>query len=179
MANTNLYLTDGVTPITWGSGVNQTYQLDLYGADSGVLRGPCRAGQKGDLGASRAEQFYVQMDTSCQSAPTAGTSLWLYWAQSPSGQAATENPANLPGSAAIWNGPFGGGDVTNGLRNLDLVGVMSLVANTGVQSAIFYPFSPMARYGMPVVYMNDVNVQLASGLGNHSITFYPVVDQGQ
>jgi hypothetical protein len=174
---TSLYFVDS-TPIIWGSGLpTANYQLNLQGVDSGVIRGPAHQGQKGDLGANRPEQYSVHFQTACQLAPTAGTTVWLYWGQSPSGQNATMNPANLTGNDGVYNGYSSDG--VTAIRQLDLIGVMSMSAVTGIQHMVFSPFSPLDRYGMPVVYMNDVNVQLSSGVANHFVTLYPITDQGQ
>jgi hypothetical protein len=171
----NIYLTDS-TPIIWASGFGN-YQLSLQMCGTGLNVGPCRVGAKGDLGASRPEQYCGFLSVQFNYAPTAGNSIQVYWAPSPSSTAGAWNPANLAGVDGTWNGYTT--DASQAVRQLQMIGAMSVSATTTTQVCDLGPFTPYYRYGFPVIYMNDCTQPLASSNAPHFLALYPAIDQVQ
>lgn len=155
------------TPITWlASG--GTYGLTL----TSVANAGARQGAKGDLGAVRQRKYNVQMQIQLAVAGTAGNTVDLYWAESNSATAGTNNPGNTTGTDAAYT-------PSDYLPQLQYVGslVVSNAAGTGIQIANVGPFSPRFRYGMPVI-VNNSGQALGATAGNFSLSFTPQTDVG-
>lgn len=160
--------TDG-TPLSWKAS-GGTYALTC----TSVTNGNGRQGAKGDLGATRAKQYALQVTFSVGSAATAGLEIEIYWAGSPSATAGTSNPGGTSGTDATFNTT-----PDEYKAQLQFVGalVLSNNAGTGVQTQNLGPFTPRFRYGMPVI-VNKSGQTLGGTAGDHAVTLTPMSEHG-
>lgn len=162
-------LTEVGTPITWKSS-GGTYALTL----TSVTTGNGRQGAKGDLGQYRAKEWAVLFSSAVGSAVTApNQELELWWANSDSPTAGTNNPGGTSGTDATFNTA-----PTEYTPQLQFIGslMMSNNAGTAVQSQ-WFKFTPLCRYGMPVV-RNATGQTLSGTAGNHQVQLTPNLDGG-
>ena len=142
------------------------YALSLNGlTDTSARQGP-----KGDLGATRAAEYALQLVIDANVAPTDGEEVQVFWAGSPNATAGSENPGGTTGTDAAYSDP------TNDSKQLQLVGVMSVMATTSDQYQTFR-YRPPYRYGMPVVWNNSG--QTLASAGNSLVAVYPITDEIQ
>lgn len=164
----NLTLADG-SAISWQAS-GGTYALTC----TSVTNNNGRQGVKGDLGATRAQRYAVQVTFSVGSAATNGLEIEVYWAASPSATAGTSNPGGTSGTDATFN-------TTPDEYKLQLQFIGSLVlsnnAGTGIQTTNLGPFTPRFRYGMPVI-VNKSGQTLGATAGDHTVVLYPMQDAG-
>jgi len=127
-----------------------------------------REGAKVDLGAAWAQEWLVMFASAVGSAATNGLTLDLYWADSTSGTAGTDNPGNTSGTdGALSNG-------SELVKQLTFVGSLNLsnARGTNVQKQFFSLF-PRSRYGMPVV-VNSSGQTLSGTAADHEVRLTPV-----
>lgn len=129
-----------------------------------------RCGAKGDLGAFWDRRWRVVLKWACTSAPTAGNLVELWWADSPSATAGTDNAGAASGTDAAFATP---GEYK---FQLQYVGALYLSNNAGtaVQEQHF-DFYPGSRYGMPVL-VNSSGVAGSGTAGNFEVRIVPVDD---
>jgi hypothetical protein len=138
-----------------------------------------RQSDKVNLGANRYEGYLVSAALELAATPTAGNTISLHWAPSPSGTAATANPGGVSGSNAAYTGYSS--NVAASVLQLQFIGdfVCTAQATTTVQVATNIGILwPLHRYGSLVVYNN-------SGAAIHSddvechVVFTPLARQIQ
>ncbi len=76
------------------------YDIELADVADDVARQSAKA----DLGENRAQEYSVRAAFEFAATPTAGETVGLYWAPSPSGTAENANPANVTGADAAYAG---------------------------------------------------------------------------
>lgn len=177
MANEVLHKTG--TPIVWadstdysGPDFTQTHQLDLTSLGSGAAR----QGVKADLGATRARQYAVMVAFEFTGAPTAGTTVNIYWSSSPSATAGTANTGGASGTDAAYKY----GEEDEWVKQLDFLGslVATNDASTTVQKQVVAIFTPPQRYGMPVVH-NDTDDTGLNDAVEMYVALIPIIDEVQ
>jgi len=162
------------TPIVWdAAGTNYAFTL----ASLTTTATAAWQGVKGDLTTPRGARMLVRLQTQfvTNGTPAAGEVVEVYWAGSPSSTAGTDNPGGATGTNAAYTGV---GTGAQSKRQLQFVGALVLDASTGSQVADVGVFTPIHRYGMPVV-CNLSTRQLATTTTAHVLTVYPIVDQIQ
>lgn len=133
--------------------------------DLGALAtsGVAQQSVKLDLGSANLDvEYEMTAYIEWHSAPTAGGVVDFYVGFSDSGTAGNNNPANLSGTDAVFQGY--GADTASGteaLRQLEYVGSLIATADADVQVATVGVFKPKARYMMLVV-VNNSSVNLAN-----------------
>lgn len=155
-------------PLIWGSGSGQDYAISLDGLSAAAIR----QGVKGDLGKNTgghvSGRFAVVLEWDATSSPTSGGTIDLYWAGSPSSTAATDNPGETTGADAAYS-------ITDGEKQLELVGKLTVYASTNTQRTIVGVLEPKFRYGMPVVDNNASTAAASADLGR--VYLYPIPDE--
>lgn len=138
-----------------------------------------RQGVKGDLGATRGRLWVPRLAINLDVAPTAGDTIELWWAASPSAVAGTSNPGATTGADAAYTGSAGG-TVDETKFQLKFLGALILTpdADTVVQVQDMAPFVPVYRYGMPVL-VNKSNRALEGDDDSHQIELFEVIDESQ
>lgn len=138
-----------------------------------LANGAYRQGAKGDLGASRAQEWAVMFASSVGSAATNGLTIGLWWAPSTSATAGTDNPGNCDGTdSALTNG-------AELVSQLIYIGSLNLsnARGTNIQKQ-YFTFFPPTRYGMPVV--GDLSGQTLGGTAaDHEVRLTPIEDNIQ
>lgn len=127
-----------------------------------------RQGAKIDLGATWDAEWLVVFESAVGSAATNGAEIQLFFGESLSGTAGTDNPGNLTGADAGLSVP------SELIGQLLYVGslVLSNTLGTGKQVTTMR-YRPLSRYVMPVVY--NLSAQTLSGTaGNHAVRMIPV-----
>jgi hypothetical protein len=129
-----------------------------------------RQGAKGDLGTPFARVYNVLFTASVGVAATNGNTIDLYWCQSTSATAGTDNPGALSGTDASAATPA---ELT---LQLVYVGRLALsnAQGTGIQKQSFLLF-PKTQYGFPVV-VNSSGQTMGATAGDHTITLTPCED---
>lgn len=180
MATENL-VKDG-TPVVWAdttdynsanSGFTRTHQLDL----TGVADTEAREGAKADLGATRAKQYAVRVGIEMDVAPTAGTTIEVYWSASHSGTAGTGNDGGCSGA----DGDYKNGEESEWVKQLTLIGVLVLTndaAATVQYGTISNAFMPPQRYGQPVV-LNKGGQAMEGDAVEMFVALIPTIDEFQ
>ncbi len=153
------------TALSWKASGGD-YALTL----TSVTNGNGRQGAKGDLGQYWADGFSALFSAAVGSAATNGNVIELWWAPSPSATAGTDNPGGLSGTDATFNTT-----PDEYKYQLQYIGSLNLSNNAGtaVQTQVFAPFVPFARYGMPVV-VNKSGQTLSSTAGNFEVRLIPI-----
>lgn len=171
MANPVLIKTD--TPIVWKA-AGGTYAMTM----TGIAINAAVQGAKGDLGATRAARWAVQVENNMDVAPGAGKVLEYWWSSSPSAVAGTQNTGAASGADAAYTGSAAG-SVDETKVQMDLIGSLPLTpdADAVVQSKVFV-LMPLHRYGMPVL-VNKADQALEGDDDAHRITLTPIVDEIQ
>jgi hypothetical protein len=138
---------------------------------------------KMDLGATRAQQMVVRLQTQFTAAPTAGGTLEVYVGFSSQSTATSGNVAGLTGSDALYTGQSN--NAGDAKRQLTFVGVMVVAAVSStttsasvVQVADVGSFVPTDRY-CQVVVVDNTSQNMATYSAWHVCTIYPVVDEVQ
>lgn len=134
---------------------------------------------KVDLGATRAQQMLVRLQTAFTTAPTAGGAVEVYVGFSSQSTAASGNVAALSGADTAYTGY--GNDVSQAKRQLTFVGVLSASVTTSTtvpQICDVGTFTPMDRYGQIVV-VNTATQPLSTSTTLHAVTIYPLIDEVQ
>ncbi len=169
------------TPVVWADTTDyagdlgtRTHQIDL----TSVGAAAAREGAKADLGATRAAVFAVTVAIEFAVAPTSGNVVAIWWAASPHATAGTANPGGCTGADAAYTGTAGD-SLADSILQLDLIGVLSCTsdATTVVQ---FNPFvySPIHRYGFPVIY-NEADQAFVADAVEMAVALTPIIDEVQ
>ncbi len=157
------------TAITWTDG--GTYELDL----GSLANDDAWQGAKGDLGATRARQYTVEVTIDPNVAPTDPDAVIdIYWSASASATAGTGNVGGTSGTNLAFESTIA--DVNEKVRHMIHIGSFALTADAEPQTTMFYGFEPPARYGMPVV-VNRCGETLDSTDTSHSVILRPLEDQ--
>lgn len=171
MANEVLIKTG--TPLVWKA-AGGDYAITL----ASIAVNAARQGVKGDLGATRAARWSVQVFINMDVAPTAGDIIEFWWSSSDSAVAATENTGAASGTDAAYTGSAGG---TVDETKVQMISIGNLVltpdADAVVQSQEFV-FFPLKRYGMPML-VNKADQILEGDDDVHKIVFTPIIDEIQ
>lgn len=148
------------SPTGGGQPTGTDADIDLGALATG---GVARQSVKMDLGSVNLDVQYEMMAyIEWHSAPTAGGTVDFYLGWSDSSTAANNNPANLSGTDAAFQGY--GADTASGteaLNQLDYIGSLVATADADVQVASIGVVAPKARYCMLVV-VNNSSVNLAN-----------------
>jgi hypothetical protein len=145
------------TPVVWAdstdysstnSGLSRTHQLLL----ENLANNAAREGAKADLGVAtvnRAPLYAVRVGFECNSAPTAGTLIEVYWSSSFSTTATVGNDGGAIGSDAAYHAA----EEDEWKKQLIYLGALVTTADTNTvpQYQTIGYFTPPHRYGMPVV----------------------------
>jgi hypothetical protein len=142
----------------------------LYTATS-VANDAARQGGKGDLGASWAREHNVAYETKMTSAPSNGKFIEIYWCESTSATAGTDNPGNLSGADGSVSNPD---EIKLQLTYLGAL-PLSNATGTGVQRKNFSLF-PRTRYGFPVS-VNKGGVAHSDTAADHKFVVTPIRDE--
>lgn len=154
------------TEITWKSS-GGTYTLTL----TSLTNGSCREGGKSatlvDGTKGMPEILVCRLESAVGSAATTGRELNLYFGESDSSTAGTNNPGNLTGADAGLSTP------TELLAQLGFAGSLSFsnTRGTNVQKAVLF-YWPKLPYIIPVLY-NDTGQTLSGTAGNHTLSVTP------
>lgn len=133
--------------------------------DLGALgtAGAARQSVKLDLGAVNLDvEYWMKAYIEFHSAPTAGGTVDFYLGFSNDATAGEDNPANLSGTDAVFQGY--GADTASGteaLPQLLYVGSLVVTADADIQVGDIGVFVPQARYCMLVV-VNNSSVAVAN-----------------
>lgn len=146
-----------------------------------AISGAARQSVKLNLGSVNLDLEYEMMAyIEWHSAPTAGGTVDFYIGWSDNATAGNNNPANLSGTDAVFQGY--GADTASGteaLKQLDYVGSLVATADADVQVASVGIFRPKAQYMMLVV-VNNSSVALANTDAiETAVTVTPLVTQIQ
>jgi len=152
--------------------------IDLGALGTG---GVARQSVKLDLGSANLDLEYEMIAyIEWHSAPTAGGTVDFYLGWSDASTAGNNNPANLSGTDAVFQGY--GADTASGteaLKQLDYVGSLVATADADVQVASVGMFAPKARYVCLVV-VNNSSVNLANTDAiETAVTITPITTQIQ
>jgi hypothetical protein len=145
------------------------------------ISGVARQSVKLDLGSANLDIEYEMMAyIEWHSAPTAGGTVDFYLGWSDNATAGSNNPANLSGTDAVFQGY--GADTASGteaLKQLDYVGSLVATADADVQVGSVGMFAPKARYVCLVV-VNNSSVALANTDAiETAVTVTPITTQIQ
>lgn len=171
MANEILIKTG--TPLVWKA-AGGDYAITL----ASIAVNAARQGVKGDLGATRAARWSVQLFTNLDVAPTPGDVIELWWSSSSSAVAGTENTGAASGVDAAYTGSAAG-SVDETKHQMDYIGGLILTpdADAVTQSQQFV-FFPLLRYGMPVL-VNKADQILEGDDDVHRVVLTPIIDEVQ
>ena len=169
------------TPTVWAdttdysataSGFTRTDQIDL----TSLASTKARQGAKADLGATRARLYAVRIGLEYAVAPTAGTTMEVYWSSSFSATAGTGNDGGASGS----DGAYQDSSEAEWKKQLIFLGSLVLTndATTVVQYGTVGYFTPPHRYGMPIV-VNLGGQALHSDAVEMFVALVPIIDEVQ
>jgi len=150
----------------------RTDQIDL----TGLAASDYRQSDKIDFGTSRAVNWMMRAAIEPVSAPAAGAVVEFFIGFSDSATAANNNPGNLSGSDADWNG-YGAADTdaTEVVGQLVRIGQLVFGADDDVHVGEIGVFTPLLRYGIVVV-RNGLAVALESDAVEMSVHLIPILD---
>ncbi len=150
----------------------RTDQIDL----TSLAASDYRQSAKVDLGATRAREWMLRAAIEPVSAPTAGDVVEFFIGFSDSATAANNNPGNLSGSDAAWNG-YGAADTdaTEVVGQLVRVGQLVFGADADVHIGEIGVFPALLRYGIVVV-RNGLSVALDTDAIQMSVHLIPIQD---
>ncbi len=152
-----------------------TYDIDMVG----LTVAQARMSLKADLGASRAEFFSVDMTMEMATDPISGEMWDIYWSESSSGTAATDNTGGVSGADADYAG-YNTLTLAESLRHLVFIGSLVMgAANTGdtgngIQHGHVGVFSPMQRYGVLVVHNQTSDIAHSDSV-EMGVRFTPLI----
>jgi len=156
--------TQGVTKIWKTTGGDYGLTLDSLANNAGRMGGAI------DLGDNYPRICAIQLTVKCQSAPTAGNTLEVYWAASADG---TTWPGKVTGNDAVYPAT-----VNDNKKQLLFIGCLPVTADISLQK-MFWAFSPPARYGVPVI-VNLAGQSLTNtNPSDHSLKLTPIYSQIQ
>ena len=171
------------TPIIWADATdwpvdgahglgNETYQLDL----TSVATTKARQAVKGDLGATRAANYFVKVAIEFAVAPAIGATVDIYWSPSQSATAATGNDGGASGADDAYKNS----EESEWLAQCIYLGSLSATADATptVQIQTVGKFSPPARYGMPIV-RNATAQAFHNDAVEMFVALIPIVDEAQ
>lgn len=167
------------TALVWANvgdygGGDRTLQLDL----TSLANGAARQGAKGDLGVKWARRHVALIWLEMNVAPASGVMVPVYWAPSPHGTAANENPGGCSGSDAAYTGTTGD-SLDDSLKQLILMAPCVLTSDVApVVQRFAFVFSPPLRYGMPVV-DNNGGQAFEGDAVEMAVKLIPIVDEIQ
>lgn len=151
---------------------DDNYQLNL----DTLATTKARQGVKGDLGATRAAEYYIKVGLEWGTAPAAGGVVNVYWSSSESETAATGNDGGCSGADAAYK------DAEEDEWVKQLIGPFPFTAtNDGAGTAqiqVVGRFRPPSRYGMPVVH-NRSSHAFDTDAANMFVALIPIVDEAQ
>lgn len=154
------------TAITWSpSGGDKLLSLTSLANDAareGAKSATLVDGTKG-----MPEVLDVRIESAVTSAATSGKEIELFFGESPSSTAGTDNPANLTGADASLSNP----DELKGQATFVGALVLSNARGTNVQKQRF-SYYPTLPYIIPLV-VNKSGVALSSTSGNHKVVVTP------
>lgn len=169
----NEVLVKSGTALTWKA-AGGDYAITL----ASIAVNAARQGAKGDLGATRAARWCVQVFINMDVAPTAGDIIEFWWSASSSAVAGTDNTGAASGADAAYTGSAGG-SVDETKYQMDYIGGLVLTPDAdGVVQSQKFVFFPLLRYGMPVL-VNKADQALEGDDDSHRITLTPIVDEIQ
>jgi len=151
----------------------RTDQIDLTSLGAGAYR----QSAKFDVGATRARDWIMRACIEPVSAPAATSpTVEFFLGFSDSATAGVNNPGNLSGSDAAYNG-YGAAasDATESIGQLMRVGHLPFSADDDVNVGEIGIFTPFLRYGILVV-RNNLAVALESDAVEMSIHLIPIQD---
>lgn len=155
------YIKSG-TPIVWKS-ADGDGDLTLTSLATTAMR----QGEKVDLGATRAARYAVVLRTKFAANPTAGQLVYVYFSQSPSATAGSQNPGRATGADAAY---------ADGATNqMTSAGALVALADQTAHDQLIGYLVAAQRYVSPVVY-NATGVGLSATAGDHELVLYPVQD---
>ena len=165
-------LTKSGTPIVWNNAVTN-YGLEMAGmvANTGVQ------GAKGDLGATRAREFDVDLVVQTATAPTAGGTYDLYWSPSVFSTANSGNPGGCTGASGNYSGQ-GVDSITNSVKQLSFIGALTVTNNPNARQSQHFVFAPSSRYGSPVV-INKTDQTNNASVIEHQLKLTPIIYESQ
>ena len=145
------------SPADSGTDFTEGTPTDVALTLSGVANAAARQSTKADLGANRAEKYSceVAVDFTAET-PTAGGTIDIYWAPSPTATQANGNVAGNSGAdAAAPGGALGTITLDEFVQQCVKIG--SLVTHDGavVQNGHVGILVPTLRYGQIIVYNNS------------------------
>ena len=163
-----LKLVRGTTLVFSNSGEYSPTQNQPTGTDADIdlgnlaSGGSARQSAKMDFTANVDMLYALVAYIEFFSAPTAGGTVDFYVGFSDSATAGNNNPANLSGTDAVFQGY--GADTASGteaLQQLEFVGSLEVTADADLQVGHVGSFYPKDRYGILVV-VNNTSVSLAA-----------------
>lgn len=132
-----------------------------------------RMGAKIDLGATFAARYAIELNCQFNTAPTAGRVVEVCWASS------TDN-SNFPGGVTGGDAAYKDSEEDEWKKQLVLALPLIATNDANTDSRQLGVFSPIARYGAPVV-INETD-QALNATGNATInvlTITPLIDEVQ
>ena len=139
----------------------RTHKINL----SGLLNGRWRQSDKFDLGVPRARYWEVTAAIECASAPTAATTLSLFFGFSRYATAGKDNPAGLSGSDAAYLGyDAAAADALEASAQLVDAGDITLTADPDVQVAHIGIIESRAQFGLLAVLNSSGKTLAADGI---------------
>jgi hypothetical protein len=135
-----------------------------------------------DFGATRADNWLVQLSAYMNTAPAAGQTLDVYIAWGLTNAATGTFPGGLTigstvGAMTNYNA-YGANSVANGLPQLEYVGSMVLAPNTGWQIANIGVISPKLEFGVTVLVNNSGGVVGGTvATTAPTVTYFPIMDE--
>lgn len=154
------------TEITWKSS-GGTKVLTLTSLTNGSAREGDKSATLVDGSKGMPELLVCRLESAVGSAATTGRGLNLYFGESDSATAGTNNPGNLTGADAGLSTP------TELTPQLSYVGalVFSNTRGTNVQKAVLF-YRPQSPYIIPLLH-NDTGQTLSGTAGNHTLSVTP------
>ena len=158
----NEILQKQLTSVTWkSSGGTRAITLTSLGAAAG------RKGANHDFGATFGARCMVELLTKFAVAPTAGTTIDIYWSSS-------RDNSSYDSATSGTDSAFTDTDLN---KQMHYVGSLFSDNTTSAQQQSWLFFLP-GRYGYPVVY-NATGQALSATAGDHVLTITPLVDEVQ
>jgi len=157
-------------------GASITDDIDMVG----VLADEARSSVKIDLGATRAEEYYVRMAMEWATDPVTGSTVDLYWSASQSTTAAVGNEGETTGADADYTG-YDTLTLAESLLQMTLIGSFVAGANNtadGIQIGSVGFWSAPTRFGVLVVHNNTADTFHSDSV-EMAVSFDPNIRQVQ
>jgi hypothetical protein len=150
------------------------YEIEL----ANVADGAARQSDKADLGENRALEYSVRAAFEFGATPSAGETVELYWAPSPSGTAGSANPGNVSGADAEYAGYSS--DLDASLKQMEFIGAFVATAQAAgtVQVGEVAVFAPSQRYGSLIVVNRSGAAFHSNDIESH-VVFDPLILEQQ